>query len=106
MKTTDKSLVLNILAGNETVRTMQPADDPRYNWVRSTWTDAQNAYTRSVLDNLPGRDQLESRLRELGAQFEKAASWQPFAVRDGQLITGQNPQSSAALAEVVIAALR
>jgi 5-deoxy-glucuronate isomerase len=30
---------LNILAGNETVRTMQPSDDPRYAWVRDTWTD-------------------------------------------------------------------
>lgn len=33
---------LNILAGNETVRTMQPADDPAYEWVRSTWTDSMN----------------------------------------------------------------
>jgi prolyl oligopeptidase len=30
-----------------------------------SWTEAQNAYTRSVLDNLPGRAELESRLREL-----------------------------------------
>ncbi|MEX0876167.1 MAG: hypothetical protein WD114_01800, partial [Phycisphaerales bacterium] len=29
------------------------------------WTDAQNAYTRSVLDSLPGRNALEERLREL-----------------------------------------
>jgi len=29
------------------------------------WTDAQNTYTRSVLDNLPGRAALEKRLREL-----------------------------------------
>ncbi len=29
------------------------------------WTDDQNAYTRGVLDNLPGRRALESRLREL-----------------------------------------
>jgi prolyl oligopeptidase len=31
----------------------------------SQWTDAQNAYTRSVLDNLPGRKQVEERLRPL-----------------------------------------
>ncbi len=31
----------------------------------ATWTDAQNAYTRSILDNLPGRKALEERLREL-----------------------------------------
>ena len=31
----------------------------------SAWTDAQNAYTRLVLDNLPGRQALEQRLRPL-----------------------------------------
>ncbi|MBX9735884.1 MAG: prolyl oligopeptidase family serine peptidase [Phycisphaerales bacterium] len=29
------------------------------------WTDAQNAYTRAVLDNLPGRKALEDKLRPL-----------------------------------------
>lgn len=31
----------------------------------SKWTDAQNAYTRSVLDKLPGRDRLTKRVSEL-----------------------------------------
>jgi prolyl oligopeptidase len=31
----------------------------------ASWTDAQNGYTRDVLDNLPGRKALEERLREL-----------------------------------------
>ncbi len=31
----------------------------------AAWTDAQNAYTRSVVDNLPGRKAVEKRLREL-----------------------------------------
>lgn len=31
----------------------------------TAWTDAQNAYTRAVLDNLPGRKALEERLRPL-----------------------------------------
>lgn len=48
---------------------------------------------------------LESRLRDLGAHFENAGNWQPFAVRDGQLITGQNPQSSALVAHKLIEAL-
>jgi 5-deoxy-glucuronate isomerase len=34
---------LNVLAGDEAERTMQPADDPRYAWVRDTWNDEQNA---------------------------------------------------------------
>lgn len=33
---------LNVLAGDEAERTMQPADDPRYAWVRSTWSDDAN----------------------------------------------------------------
>ena len=34
---------LNVLAGDEPVRTMQPADDPTYAWVRATWSDDLNA---------------------------------------------------------------
>ncbi len=34
---------LNVLAGDEPVRTMQPSDDPAYAWVRETWTEDQNA---------------------------------------------------------------
>jgi putative intracellular protease/amidase len=49
--------------------------------------------------------QLESRLRELGAVFESAPNWQAFAVRDGQFITGQNPQSSKLVAQHLVAAL-
>jgi putative intracellular protease/amidase len=49
--------------------------------------------------------QLESRLRSIGGVFEGAANWQAFAVRDGWLITGQNPQSSALVAQQVLAAL-
>ena len=49
--------------------------------------------------------QLESRLRELGAVFEGAPNWQAFAVRDGQFITGQNPQSSKLVAKHVVEAL-
>lgn len=48
---------------------------------------------------------LETRLRALGGRFEGAGNWQPFAVRDGQLITGQNPQSSHLVAERLLAAL-
>jgi putative intracellular protease/amidase len=48
---------------------------------------------------------LESRLRELGAHFEGADNWASFAIRDGQFITGQNPQSSALVAQHVLKAL-
>ena len=48
---------------------------------------------------------LEQRLRELGGIFERAVDWQPIAVRDGKLVTGQNPQSSLAVAGKVIEVL-
>jgi putative intracellular protease/amidase len=48
---------------------------------------------------------LETRLRELGGLFEAGPNWRPFAVRDGNLITGQNPMSAELLARRVIEAL-
>jgi len=55
-------------------------------------------------DNAPWL--LADTLRSRGAAYEKGPNWGPYIVRDGNLITGQNPASSVALAEAVIAALR
>lgn len=49
---------------------------------------------------------LEDMLKENGGLYEKAADWQPFAVADGLLITGQNPASAILVAEKIIAALQ
>lgn len=49
---------------------------------------------------------LAKSLRDRGAIFEQGPNWRTHVVKDGNLLTGQNPQSSAALAEVVIASLR
>lgn len=49
---------------------------------------------------------LETRLRELGADYRSGPDFQPFAIRDGNLITGQNPASAAPAAELVIEALQ
>jgi putative intracellular protease/amidase len=49
---------------------------------------------------------LESKLRELGGVFEHGPMWKAYAVRDGNLITGQNPASSALVAQHVVEALR
>ncbi|MBH9579505.1 type 1 glutamine amidotransferase domain-containing protein [Inhella proteolytica] len=48
---------------------------------------------------------LETRLRELGGRFEGADNWQPFAIQDGPLVTGQNPQSSHRVAQMLLQAL-
>ena len=48
---------------------------------------------------------LEDRLRGLGADVRVMPPWQDHVVVDGTLITGQNPQSSHAIAEQVIKTL-
>jgi len=45
---------------------------------------------------------VENELKGLGAIFEKVANWQPFAVTDGRLITGQNPASSTSGAQALL----
>ncbi|TAG28667.1 MAG: type 1 glutamine amidotransferase domain-containing protein [Burkholderiales bacterium] len=49
---------------------------------------------------------LETKLRELGGIFEHGPMWGAYAVRDGNIITGQNPASSALVAQHVVAALQ
>jgi len=66
-------------------------------FVKSEMT-AQNKFQMPFL--------LETRLREQGARHESGPMWGSFTVRDGNLITGQNPASSVATAREVIAALR
>jgi putative intracellular protease/amidase len=48
---------------------------------------------------------LETRLGELGGTFSGAENWAVHVVVDGNLITGQNPASSAKAAEAVLAQL-
>ncbi|HWV09489.1 MAG TPA: type 1 glutamine amidotransferase domain-containing protein, partial [Pseudomonas sp.] len=45
---------------------------------------------------------IEDEFKALGAQYEKVGDWQPFAVVDGQLVTGQNPASSEAAAKALL----
>lgn len=48
---------------------------------------------------------LETRLRELGALHDGAADFKAHAVRDGRLVTGQNPASAVPAAQLVLEAL-
>jgi putative intracellular protease/amidase len=45
---------------------------------------------------------VEDELKRLGGIFEKAPNWQPFAIVDGRLITGQNPASSTVAAQALL----
>ena len=48
---------------------------------------------------------VEDMLKQNGGDYSKAADWQPYAVADGNLITGQNPASSADTARALQAQL-
>ena len=48
---------------------------------------------------------VEDELVKHGGSFSKVADWQPYSIRDGLLITGQNPASSATAAKALIALL-
>jgi putative intracellular protease/amidase len=48
---------------------------------------------------------VEDMLKQNGGIYSKAGDWQPYAVTDGNLITGQNPASSADTARALQAQL-
>ena len=47
---------------------------------------------------------LEDQLKAQGGHHQKGPDWQPFAVADGNLVTGQNPASSAEVARLMLKA--
>lgn len=49
---------------------------------------------------------VEDTLKEKGGQYSKTEDWQVHVQQDGLLITGQNPASSAATAEVLLKLLK
>ena len=48
---------------------------------------------------------LEDELVKRGGDYQKVADWNAFAIQDGLLISGQNPQSSELVAEKLVAHL-
>jgi putative intracellular protease/amidase len=48
---------------------------------------------------------LEDELKKLGGIYSKGKDWHPYALKDGLLITGQNPASSAEVAKILIETL-
>lgn len=69
----------------------------------SAFTDAEEQDT-GLQDDMPFL--LASKLEELGAHHEAAANWSEKVVRDGLLITGQNPQSTEVVAHAFIDTLK
>ncbi|WP_257281388.1 MULTISPECIES: type 1 glutamine amidotransferase domain-containing protein [unclassified Endozoicomonas] len=48
---------------------------------------------------------LEDELKNKGAEYSQGDDWSPYCITDGLLVTGQNPASSEAVAEVVLSML-
>lgn len=49
---------------------------------------------------------LEEALKARGGNYSRGDNWQPYAVTDGVLITGQNPASSELVAQAVLERMR
>ena len=49
---------------------------------------------------------LEDELKSKGGTYSKKEDWESYTVQDGLLITGQNPASSGAVAEQILATLK
>ncbi len=48
---------------------------------------------------------IEDEFARLGGNYSKGPDWQPYALSDGHLVTGQNPASSEAVAKALLAQL-
>jgi len=57
-----------------------------------------------LTDVVPFR--VEDMLKDNGGKYEKGEDWASFVLRDGRLVTGQNPASSAEAAEQIVAMLK
>ena len=84
------------------------AKDEAGGWVFSgramtAFSDEEEAELGTA-DNAPWL--LADTLRQSGARYEKGPNWSAYVVTDANLLTGQNPASSAPLADAVLAALR
>jgi putative intracellular protease/amidase len=61
--------------------------------------------------NLLSRDKhvmprrIEDEMKSIGANYVQAGLWRPFAIRDGNLITGQQNFSGTATAALLVEAL-
>jgi putative intracellular protease/amidase len=84
------------------------AREPNGEWLfkgrKMTSFSDEEEVELGTADNAPWL--LADTLRKTGARYEKGPNWDAHVVRDGNLISGQNPASSLPLAEAVLAALR
>lgn len=84
------------------------AKDTNGEWLfagrRMTAFSDEEEVELGTADNAPWL--LADTLRKAGAKYEQGPKWGAYVVEDRNLLSGQNPASTAPLADAVIAALR
>jgi putative intracellular protease/amidase len=69
------------------------------------FTDEEEDFTDKTVGKKVMPFRIEDEAKKLGAEFQKAAAFEPFAIKDGNLITGQQQHSGAEVAKLVIDSL-
>src|SRR5215831_10357640 len=70
------------------------------------FTDEEEDYADAAVGKKVMPFRIEDEAKNLGAIFQKANAFQPFAMQDGNLITGQQQHSGAEVAKLVINSLK
>lgn len=66
------------------------------------FTDEEEDFSDKYVGKKAMPFQIEDEAKKLGAEFQKANALEPFAIKDGNLITGQQQHSGAEVAKLVI----
>ncbi len=74
-------------------------------WRRTSPTRPCGSEGALKRDKQVKQRRIEDELKKLGANYIQAGLWKGFAIRDGNLVTGQQNFSGAETADVIIAAL-
>jgi putative intracellular protease/amidase len=69
------------------------------------FTDEEEDFADKTVGKKVMPFRIEDEAKKLGAEFQKANSFEPFAIKDGNLITGQQQHSGAEVAKMVIDSL-
>jgi len=69
------------------------------------FTDEEEDFSDKYVGKKAMPFQIEDEAKKLGAEFKKTTAFEPFAIKDGNLITGQQQHSGAEVAKLVIDSL-
>ena len=65
------------------------------------FTDEEEDFSDKYVGKKAMPFQIEDEAKKLGAEFKKTTAFEPFAIKDGNLITGQQQHSGAEVAKLV-----